>query len=146
MPPERSMQITARVEFRMLVVLAAVVSAGLNQGCQRQSDEGQRAYWDLNKASAKNICPGGTPELPQANLDVRLLFEQKEFPPGEYQVIVYRSAADSPRNVGNTGTVTAEDGAAALRVKLRLDQLEPGPHTLSIGTWPNVKYCDVHVK
>jgi hypothetical protein len=130
----------------MLVVLAAVLFGGLNQGCQRQSDEGPRAYWDLNKASAKNICPGGTPELPQANLNVRLLFEQKEFPPGEYQVVVYRSAADSPRNVGNTGIVSAEDGAAALRVKLRLDQLDPGPYTLSIGTWPNVKYCDVHVK
>jgi hypothetical protein len=129
----------------MLVGLAAVVSAGLNQGCQRQSDEGQRAYWDLNKASAKNICPGGTPELPQANLDLRLLFEQREFPPGEYHVVVYRSA-DSPRNVGNTGIVTAEDGTAALRVKLRLDELEPGPYTLSIGTWPDVKYCDVHVK
>jgi hypothetical protein len=140
------MQVTARDTFRMLVVLAAVVSAGLTQACQRQSDAGQRAYWDLNKASAKNICPGGTPELPQANLDVRLLFEQKEFPPGQYQVVVYRSAADSPRNVGNTGIVTAEDGAAALRVKLRLDELQPGPYTLSIGTWPDVKYCDVHVK
>jgi hypothetical protein len=140
------MQVTGRAETQMLVVLAAVLFGGLNQGCQRQSDEGQRAYWDLNKASAKNICPGGTPELPQANLDVRLLFEQKEFPPGEYQVVVYRSATDSARNVGNTGIVTAEDGAAALRVKLRLDQLDPGPYTLSIGTWPNVKYCDVHVK
>lgn len=137
---------TAGVQFRVLVVLAAVVSAGLHQGCQRRSDQGQRAYWDLNKASAKNICPGGTPELPQTNLDVRLLFGQEEFPPGEYQVVVYRSAADSPRNVGNTGIVTAEDGAAALRVKLRLDQLDPGPYTLSIGTWPNVKYCDVRVK
>ena len=140
------MHATAGVQFRALVVLAVVVSAGLHQGCQRRSDEGQRAYWDLNKASAKNICPGGTPELPRTNLDVRLLFEQKEFPPGEYQVIVYRSAADSPRNVGNTGIVTAEDGAAALRVKLRSDQLDPGPYTLSIGTWPNVKYCDVQVK
>jgi len=101
---------------------------------------------DLNKAAAKNICPGGTPELRRANLDVRLLFEQKEFPPGEYQVVVYRSAADSPRNVGSTGIVTAEDGAAALRVKLRLDQLDPGPYTLSIGTWPKAKYCDVRVK
>jgi hypothetical protein len=103
-------------------------------------------YLDLNKASGRNICPGGTPELPHANVDVRLLFEQKEFRPGEYQVVVYRSAADSPRNVVNTGMVTAEDGAAALRVKLRLDELEPGSYTLSIGTWPNVKYCDVHVK
>ena len=57
------MQVTGRAAFRMLVVLAGVVSAGLNQGCQRQSDEGQRAYWDLNKTSAKNICPGGTPDL-----------------------------------------------------------------------------------
>ena len=140
------MHATAGVQFRVLVVLAAVASAGLHQGCQRRSDEGQRVYLDLNKASARNICPGGTPELPHANVGVRLLFEQKEFPPGEYQVVVYRSAADSPRNVGNTGIVTAEDGAAALRVKLRLDELEPGPYTLSIGTWPNVKYCDVHVK
>ena len=143
---EHSMQATPRAEFRMLVVLAAVVSGALNQGCQGRPDEAQRANLDLNKASAKNICPGGTPELRQANLDVRLLFEQNEFPPGEYQVVVYRSAADSPRNVGSTGIVTAEEGAAALRVKLRLDQLDPGPYTLSIGTWPNAKYCDVHVK
>src|SRR2546425_9754637 len=99
---EHSMQVTGRAEIRMLVVLAAVVWGGLNQGCQRRSDEGQKVHLDLNKASAKNICPGGTPELPQANLNVRLLFEQTEFPPGEYQVVVYRSAADSPRNVGNT--------------------------------------------
>jgi hypothetical protein len=128
----------------LTIRITVAVSLGLTPACQRsQLDAPAKVVVDLNKVAGVNVCPDRIPDLPHANTDLSILLPP-ETPPGTYDVVVYR--ADPLRSVGQTGTVTAANGEAALRVKLNLRQLEPGVYTLGISTRPKVSYCDVRVR
>lgn len=128
-----------------LNLTAVLLLVGANLGCSRpDSGEPAQVVVDLHKAAGVNVCPERRPDLPHANVDLRVLLHP-DTPLGKYDVVVYRAAAPS-RSVGQTGIVTAEPDAAALQVNLRLAELEPGAYTLTINTRPKLSYCDVRVQ